>query len=76
MGLMTVIEDGVLRGQISGVVIQPGIDVFGLDGNDAPVMTGQCYLRRRVVCHGCKRKEIRLVTTIGKRSTYPVADWA
>jgi hypothetical protein len=26
---MTVIKDGVLRGQISGVGIQPGIDVFG-----------------------------------------------
>jgi hypothetical protein len=51
---MTVIKNGVLRGQISGIGVQSSIDVFGLDRNDATVMTGQCDLRRRVVSDGGK----------------------
>jgi hypothetical protein len=88
MGLMTVIKNGVLRGQISGIRVQPGIDVFWLDGNDATVVPCQYDFRRRVVRDGGKRKEPYNSTLIvfmtwfilyfekACTSRFPKRDWA
>ncbi|CAE6885446.1 hypothetical protein R70199_02786 [Paraburkholderia domus] len=46
---LAVIEDGVLRSQIGQIRIEPCIDVFRFDRNNAAIMTGGCDFWRRLV---------------------------
>lgn len=38
--LSLIVENRILRREISGIRIQPGVDIFGFDRDDAPIMTG------------------------------------
>lgn len=48
-----VVEDGVERVEVGGVRVEPGVDVLGLDVDDAAVVAGGGdFLRRLVGDHG------------------------
>ena len=39
VGAMAVVENRVLRREITGLWAQPGVDIVRLDGDDAAIMT-------------------------------------
>ena len=46
---LTIIEDRVLRRQTRGVRVEPGIDMFGFDRNDAAIVSRRSHLGRRLI---------------------------
>src|SRR5258708_14935951 len=52
VGAMAVVENRVLRREITGLWAQPGVDIVGLDGDDAAIMTRSGNLRWRLIGDG------------------------
>ena len=57
----SIIQDRVLRLKIRWVWIEPSVDMFGSNRDDATVVSNSDYLWRRFVCDGGKVHVSRLL---------------
>ena len=59
-----VVEGGVHRSQVCRIRIEPRVDVFRLDRDDAAVMPGGSDLRRWIVGDRRERQQIRFARAL------------
>jgi hypothetical protein len=59
---LTIVEDGVLSGQVRRVWIQPCVDVLGFDRNDAAIEAGGGHLGRWIIGYRGERQKFWLAT--------------